>query len=180
MYKVLATAAAGLNAGGALHAALAGAPAQGDIVAAAAYHQRTRWLGAALSAASAGAAAAAHLAEAQGELWLGAAAAAGLGVPYSLMLMGQPSAPAGDAAADLEPRVSFAAVAENAAGGAEPRARSPRLSRLKSGLLLSPHAYVSSWSRRHWFSAALSGAAFGRMLGLLVTRRGRAAYAAPF
>ena len=54
------------------------------------------------------------------------------------------------------------------------------MSRLKSGLLLRPRAYASSWCRRHWFSAALSGAAFGRMLGLLVTRRGRAAYAAPF
>jgi hypothetical protein len=54
------------------------------------------------------------------------------------------------------------------------------MSRLKSGLLLRPRAYASSWCRRHWFSAALSGAAFGGMLGLLVMRRGRAAYAAPF
>jgi uncharacterized membrane protein YidH (DUF202 family) len=56
---MLATAAAGLNAGVGLHAAVAGAPSS-DAGPSASYHRRTRHLGLLLSALTTGAATAAY------------------------------------------------------------------------------------------------------------------------
>jgi hypothetical protein len=59
MYELIATAAAGIQAGVGLHAAIAGTPSNGG-GAPSYYHHRTRFLSLVLSATSCGCAAAAY------------------------------------------------------------------------------------------------------------------------
>ncbi|KAL4543300.1 hypothetical protein Ndes2437B_g01144 [Nannochloris sp. 'desiccata'] len=81
MYELIATAAAGIQAGVGLHAAVAGTPLNGGS-SAQYYHHRTRFLSLVLSATSCGCAAAAYYEEGRGDLWLVAATGAALSVPY--------------------------------------------------------------------------------------------------
>jgi hypothetical protein len=51
----------------------------------------------------------------------------------------------------------------------------------KSGLLVSPADFAAAWSKRYWFSAALSLTAFGCMMAMLGTGKDAATFGyAPF
>ena len=92
MYELLATAAAGLQAGVGLHAAFAPLPTSTTSTSTptASYHHRTRLLAILLSSASSGCAITAYVQEGHGDLWLVAAVGAALSVPYHILLMAPP------------------------------------------------------------------------------------------
>jgi hypothetical protein len=191
MYELIATCAAGFQAGAGLHAAIAGSQAA---TAAQRYHRRTRALNLFLCTASCGSAVAAYYYENHGNLWLVAAAGAGLSVPYHLLLMSPPSslppesfqAEQDDVLGALaQKQVSWAAendsqapdhvASESGASANHPppatARRRSRLYRMKSGMLVSPEAAEAAWTRRYWFGAALACVSFGGMMSILATRR---------
>jgi hypothetical protein len=85
-------------------------------------------------------------------------------------------------AATAAPLPDRGAVLSSATASAQPPALSRRrLMYSKSGLLVSPADFAAAWSKRYWFSAALSLTAFGCMMAMLGTGKDAATFGyAPF
>lgn len=92
VWDLVATAAAGLNAGAGLQAAMAGTPSASDSAVFSRFTSRTRATTLFLSIISSSACLAAYLSEDRGGLWAVAAAGVGIGIPYNLLLMAPPTA----------------------------------------------------------------------------------------
>ena len=131
------------------------------------------------------------LAEGHGNLWLVAAAGAALSIPYHMLLMSAPvataidnsSAPASSSAATspaAAPLLDSKHDLESSSTVVPPpkpaqRRADRQLAYVQSGVLISPETASSSWTRKYWFGAALSCAAFAGMMSIMASRREAAA-----